>query len=358
MRRIKIKKSILTIIISLVLATAGYIGWHHFYVRKSIAKKNDAINVNIARAKIMNIPITRETTGTLLSPKTITINPQLNGKIIRVFIYDGQKVKKGQPLFKLDDIKQKADLAAAKATQASKFDTYSRTQQLFQQDNDAVSKNALNNAKNDYLASKALVIQDKKIVAETKINAPVNGIVSVLPQNINVGSVVNATTNLVTLVTDASLKVSFALGEEDLSFAHRGQELITWPINNSAHRYKTTVSYISPDIDPVSRTFALRANISDPKHYLKPGLLMHIKQTLKATHKIIAVPGVAIVPDIAGYSVYTIKDGKALKRAVTIGQRYKQYIGIKRGLKSGESVIISRLDRLKEGSNVQGVSTS
>ena len=350
------KKIILSFSIIVIIAIIGFFSYLYFKDRSGAPPPTPAIKVNTAKVKLMNVPLTRNAVGSLLSPKTILIKPQISGTITKVFIHSGQRVTKGTPLFQLDDIQQKAALAASQASSATAFDTYTRTESLYKASgSQAVSITDVNTTKNDYLTKQAAVIQDQKALRQTQINAPISGTLSVLPQNINVGSVVDTSSTLVTLVTTESLQIDYSLGQADLNLVNIGQKLIAWPLDQPKQRYSTTVSYISPSIDATTRAFNLRAFIADPKHQLKPGLLMKVVQTLKENHPILAIPGVALMPDIAGYSVFTIQKGKAVKLAVTLDERYDKFVGISAGLKSGQTVITSRLDEIKDGARVEAV---
>lgn len=350
-------KKILSGILVIAIIGLGYLGWRHYYPSTQPAFSVPITKVVTTQAKQMNLPLIHSTIGTLIAPKSITITSQTSGKIVAVLVKNGQRIKRGDLLFRLDDTKERADLAASKASLASSYDTYMRMQELYQQSgNAAISKNALNQAKIEYLGKKAAVIQNQKAVSDTLIKASTDGTITALAENINVGSVISSSTVLVNLVTKGNLQINYQLGSEYSRLAQVGQKVVVYPLNDPELTFVTTVSYIAPNIDQTSRTFMVSANLNDPHHKLKPGLLMHVVQTLKAQNNVIAIPSIALVADISGYSVFSIKDGKAVKISVTIGSREGQYVTIKKGLTNGQTVIISRLNELKDGTPVQAVS--
>ena len=80
-----------------------------------------------------------------------------------------------------------------------------------------------------------------------------------------------------------------------------------------------------------------------------------VTQTLRADRKILAVPGISLVPSLSGYDVYKIDDSKVKAVPVQVGERYDTLVTITSGIQPGDEIIVSDIEKVHPGSPVKVV---
>ena len=116
---------------------------------------------------------------------------------------------------------------------------------------------------------------------------------------------------------------------------------------------KGTVYAVESMIDPETRTIKARARIPNPDEQLVPGAFAKVEITLEQIPDAIVVPSEAVIPDIAGESVFICENGKARTTPVKSGIRTERGIQIIQGLAPNDTLIVSGILQLTDGKGVQ-----
>jgi len=117
-------------------------------------------------------------------------------------------------------------------------------------------------------------------------------------------------------------------------------------------RFTATVVAISPIVELGGRSVALRARFDNPEKKLRPGMSARVRVELDSNAKALLVPEQAIMPTGEQANVYTVVQGKAKLVPVTLGMRRPGLVEVTSGLKDGDQVIVSGLQKIGDGAPV------
>lgn len=323
-----------------------------------------------------NRTLTTEYTATIQGRQSVEIRPQVSGTITEVCIGEGAKVKKGQPLFIIDQVPYQAALATAianvkgaEATMATARMTVDSKQALF--DNKVVSAFDLQTAKNYLLEAEAALAQAKSQetnarnnLSYTVVKSPVNGISGMIPYR--VGALVDASiTQPLTIVSDdEEMYVYFSMTESQVlglvrQYGTLERTLKLMPpvelrlSDGQMYIHKGQIDAISGTIDSSTGAVSLRATFPNPDRMLRSGG----SGTLVFPYQ---RDSVLVVPQEATYEiqdkvfVYKVIDGKAISVEVNVFpiDDGSEYI-VESGLQSGDIIVAEGAGLLQEGTVVE-----
>ena len=285
----------------------------------------------------------------------------MGGQVRALYVQQGQLVKKGQLLLKLDDAIMRQSVTAAK-------------QQL------EGIKTQLGYAKNIYqrqqnLWKEGIGTEVQLITAKTNVTSLENQLsaagenIKTLQEQLNTANVYSDVTGIADLVTvrvgesfpgmgqikivnTSSLKIVVNVPENYLTRMHKGSPVvITIPDANKT--INSTISLISQSIDPTQRGFIAEAKIPYDA-VLKPSQSAVVKILDYAAANVIVIPVNVLQSDETGKYVYVItksSNGKttAHRVVVTIGEVYGESVEIKAGLKAGDQLVTEGFQNLYEG---------
>ena len=294
------------------------------------------------------------------------ISPRgMPGQVRAVYVQQGQYVKKGQLLLKLDDAIMRQSVTAAKQqlegikTQLSfAKNIYQRQQNLWKEGIGTevqliTAKTNVNSLENQLAAGGEQVKTLQEQLNTANVYSDVNGIADIV--NIRVGetfSGMGATGPQIKIVNTSSLKVVTNVPENYLTRIHKDSPVeITIPDANK--KVSTTISLISQSIDPLQRGFIAEAKIPADAA-LKPSQSAIVKILDYAVAGAIVIPVNVVQSDETGKYVYVLiksSNGKAIAHrvVVTIGEVYGVDVEIKGGLKAGDQLVTEGFQNLYEG---------
>ena len=115
-----------------------------------------------------------------------------------------------------------------------------------------------------------------------------------------------------------------------------------------------TVSYVSPDIDESNQTIQVQARVVGCVDCV-PGLRVSVAHVIAPHRRILAVPGLSLVPSLTGYSVYQVRNNRVVPVTVDTGERFGSWVVISKGLKVGDRIITAGLQAVSAGNLVRVV---
>jgi membrane fusion protein, multidrug efflux system len=315
-----------------------------------------AVPVEVAVARKATATDDLWAVGSLRSDESVQVSSELTGRIAEIAFREGDPVKEGQVLVKLDDALVAAEVTDAKARLDLAQANYERAQSLSR--SGSGTDRALDEATSALGIARAALQLAETRLAKLSIAAPFDGVVGL--RDISVGAYVTPGAAIVNLEKIDRLKLDFRLPETVLSEVKVGQDV---EVRVDAFRDRTfsgEVYAIDPQVDVNGRSLRIRARIANPDLQLRPGLFARVIIKGLEERQVVRVPESAVVPSGNDKLVFSIVGGKAKENKVTTGRRRAGEVEVLTGIEEGTQVVVSGQGRLRDGAQVEvyGVPTS
>lgn len=341
--------------------------------KQTVAQKAPPpLPVEVITVMKKQVPIWLQYTGKTKASSDQVVRARVSGELEAIYFHDGDYVKKGQQLFKIEQTQYKADLEAALANKRrdeaslalAKADV-ARYAPLVQ---DGLAPRATleqHQARFDELtaqimADDANIANARLQLSYTVIDAPVSGRISA--RRVDVGNLVGTgeSTELTTIVQVDPIYAYFAPTENEVQLIRKfrskkkldafievrgsGEEVL------QRKRLSGHVDFSDNTVDPLTSTISMRATISNPDAQTLPGTFVYVNIFVTDQERFLMVPPQVIFSDQLGDYVYKVgEDGKALRQSVKTGFTTRYYTNIKEGLVDGDIVVISGLMKVRPG---------
>lgn len=335
--------------------------------------------VTAEKVGVEDVEIYGEYVGKIRAKTFVEIRARVEGYLEEMLFEEGKRVKKNQPLFRINSDLYKARVDKAQAqlkkdeAQEAKYQRdVERLKPLYEQN--AASQADLDNAIAAYESSKANVAMSKADLAQaelelsyTTLRSPIDGYIS--ERYADIGTLVGpgSTSLLATIVESDEVFVDFSLtaldylrsqqrnvtlGEKDASRSWQPYVTITLA-DNSVYSQKGIVDFAEPQVDPKTGTFSVRAEIPNPDRKLLPGQFTNVKLLLDVRENAIVVPSKAVKTEKGGSYIYVVRsDSTAEKRFVELGPEVNNKVIVERGLGPYETIVVEGYHKLSPGTLV------
>lgn len=322
-------------------------------------------------------PVVVRAVGTVTPFNTVTVLPQVEGRLLRTHVQEGARVKAGELLAELDPRSLQATLAEAEGTQAQNQAELqqarrdlARYEQLFRQDSIArqqldTQRALVRQLEGRRATDRARIDSARLQLDHTRILAPVDGRLGLLKAN--VGSLIGpgSTDGLASIVQTDPISVLFSVPEVQLQALReavaaaggQGLEVEAWDRGERRRLASGRVATLDNQIDATTGSLRVRARFDNPDESLFPNQFVNIRLLLKTLPDALSVPVDTVQFGNQGNYVYKILDGKAHVQAVTLGVSAQDRVEVLSGLQAGDQVALEGLDRLREGARVRVVSS-
>jgi membrane fusion protein (multidrug efflux system) len=286
--------------------------------------------------------------GTLVPNESVAITSELSRRVAKVFAKDGARVKKGDVLFKLDDLDLGAELNELTVKKKLAEDVEARQKKLRAE---GLSSEAdYEKAKSDVALAAAQISSLSVTMSRTSIRAPFDGLLGL--RQVSEGAMVSPSTTLVTLTDDTSLKVDVLLPERYAPLVEMGATF-TFHVEGLDSPFEAKVVAVEPAVLSDTRSVKVRGLTDNAAGKLRPGAFVNVDFPLSKRTDAILVPTVAVIPSLGGHSVYRVADGKVVEVEVELGVRTPTEIEITKGLSPGDVVLVTNLLRVRPGGPVK-----
>lgn len=286
--------------------------------------------------------------GTTYARRAVEIVPLAAGRVRTLAIAPGRAVKAGDILLELDNEIETANLTEAEAKLREANSALERARTLRR--NNTIADAQLDQAQSAVTIAQAEVDRARRRLADRVVRAPFDGITGL--NRVEFGQSVTMQTVLTTLDDLSEVEIEFSAPE--LLY---GRIVIGQPVKADAAAFpgrifEGKVVSIDSRIDMTSRAFKVRAAIPNPDLALPAGMFMHLALQLDARDAIM-IPEEAIVVQAGKTFVYVVKDGKAARRDIELGQRDVGAVEVLKGLEVGDMVVTRGVQRLRDGADVR-----
>jgi len=329
--------------------------------------------IKTAPVKAQDMPIFRVGIGTVTPTFSVTVKARVDGELDSVGFTEGQDVKKGQVLAKLDPRTLQAQLLQAQATRAKDQATLVNARVDLQRYTTLITQDAATQQQLD--TQKALVAQldatvkndDAQInyaqvqLGFTTIAAPISGRVGA--RLVDPGNIVHAadTTGLVVINQIDPISVLFTLPEDAVQDTNRALSTSKKPL--VVHAFPRTgtellgtgtLTLVNNQIDTPTGTVQMKASFPNPLHNLWPGQFVNMRLILGTYPKALTIPEAAVQRSQTGVYTYVVSaDGQTVQsQPISLVQIEDGVAIVSSGLSAGQKVVTDGQYKLKPGSHV------
>ena len=286
--------------------------------------------------------------GTLRAEEAVELQTEVNGKIAAINFTEGQRVKAGTILVKIDDSSLQASLRRAQARRELAGFREQRLARLVEEG--GVSKQDYDEARGELAVLDAEIDFIRADIKKTEIRAPFDGVAGI--RFVSVGSYVNPAARIATLQGITHLKVDFSVPERYAPRVKAGDPM-RFTVAGSKQVYTGEVYAVEPRIDVATRSVLLRALCRNPDGSLLPGIFARVEYTVQQSEASLLVPAIAILSGLEERSVFVARDGKAQRIQIVTGARTDSKVQVVQGLAPGDIVLTSGVQQMRNGMAVQ-----
>ncbi|OIQ29361.1 MAG: efflux transporter periplasmic adaptor subunit [Bacteroidetes bacterium MedPE-SWsnd-G2] len=296
-----------------------------------------------------------ELQGNVQTKKNIVIFPEMNGIMAKVYVKEGDNVKKGQLLASIDDGGLSQQLAQLEIQTELAKTTFERQQRLWQQE--IGSEMQYLQAKSNYEAQQQAVKSLKSKLAKTKVIAPFSGVIDdIITEQ---GSVVApGQSQLMRIVNLDNMYIETDVPESYISDVVVNKNVqIDIPI--LGRKVDAKIRQTSNFINPANRTFKIQVDIPNPEHDIKPNLTARLLINDYTNEKALLIPQSIVSEDSKGQQYIYVTSNKNESNAVTerkvikTGRTQGDVIEVLSGLDNNSEIIIEGARSVKAGQKVK-----
>ena len=354
------------------------------WLSRPAVKTPERPTVSVVPVERHDVNIYSEFAGRIRAQQFVEVRARVEGYLQSMKFREGSYVQKGDLLFTIDPTVYRANAEKARATLeksravALKAERdLNRIRPLFAQN--AASQLDLDNAEAAYESAKAEVSvaeadlkQATQTLSYTSVTAPTSGYIS--ETGADIGTLVGpgAKSLLATIVKSDTVRIDFSmtaldylrskernvsLGEDD---AHRGwNPYVTITLaDGTVYPHRGVLDFASPQVDPKTGTFSVRAEMPNPERALLPGEFTKVKLLMDVRTDAIEIPSKAVVVEKGAAFVYVVlPDSFVEKRFIETGPEVGNDVVVERGLQAGENIVAEGYHKLRHGMKVVPVAT-
>jgi len=309
----------------------------------------NAVRVNVSTLKNQEFTHYFNATGTVEAVNEAYINPQINGQITKIYVKDGDKVKKDQLLAKLNTDVIENNIAELKVNLQLAETIYKKQKELWSKN--IGSELQYLQAKNNYFSLKNKLKTLQSQYDLSFIKSPLTGEVDVVYQK--VGEMGNPAMRFAHVINLDTLTVKAKISERYLPAIKLGDEVKVLFPTFPGMEILTNINRIGNVINVANRTFGIELGLTNKDKKIKPNMLATLVIKDYYSNNAIVVPSHLIREDLKGKYIYvSVTNGSktiATKKYVKTGYSYQGNTEITSGLTNGDTIITDGYSNVSDG---------
>ena len=317
---------------------------------KPADKAPEATPVEVAAASRRAIAASYTGTATLEPRAESQVVAKTSGVALEVLVEEGQQVKAGQPLVRLDADRARLALAQGEAQLRKLENNYRRAQQLVAQQ--LISAGEVDQLRYDLENARAVHSVARLVLSYTTVVAPISGVVA--SRSIKPGNFVQINTPIIRIVDDSTLEATLNVPERELAVMKAGQPVLMLADAVPGKEFSGEVDRVAPVVDSGSGTFRVVAAFAGGDA-LQAGMFGRLRIDYDQRADALVVPRMALLDDQEHPAVFAVREGKAVRVPVKLGYTDGEWTEVREGLEEGEQVVTAGKVALRDGSAVQAI---
>lgn len=292
-----------------------------------------------------------EVVGSARARQSAMIYPETSGEVVRVGFTAGDHIEAGAVLVELDSEEEQLAVRLARVAVAEAEQLLERYRRI--EGTGAVSATQIDEARTALDSARIELEQAQLALFERTVRAPFSGHVGLT--DIDAGARITSQTALTRLDDRTILFIAFAVPEEIYGQIAVGGTVEVRPFSEPDQTIEAEIRAIDAQIDPVQRTFTVRAAIDNANDRLRSGMSFRVAFSIPG-QSYPAVPEAAILWGAQGSYVWAVRDGTASRIPVTIVSREDGFVLVRGDLPEGSSIVGEGVQKVREGTPVSDIS--
>lgn len=374
-------------------------------VEAASPKRVEAPPVQVAAAQTRRIDRTISVTGSLAADESVTVSPEVQGRVKAIYFDFGQAVRKGQVIAEIDPTEYQIQLERARASLAQALarlglrpgeennppESTAAMRQATAQLEDArfkyesaaklvktgdISQERFTELEKQYTARKAALeatgddlrtmwmsmegLRADVKLAQKRLNdctlrSPFDG--SISQKTVSPGQFIHENTPILTLVKSWPLRLRVEVPETAAGNVKPGTQLAFSTDAATGAEFHATVRELNPTLDSRSRSLTVEARLNEADRRLRPGMFVQVRLTTEKNADAVVVPRRAVYTVAGLTKVFVVRNGRAIEQRVPPGRDLDGWIELPPGsVQAGEMVAVSNLPQLVNGATVRAQS--
>ena len=311
-------------------------------------KGPEATPVEVEKVARRPIAASYANTATLEPRAESLVVAKTSGVALQVLAEEGQQVRAGQVLVRLDPDRARLQ-AAQSAAQVRKLEAnFKRAQQLEAQQ--MVSANDLDQLRYDLENARAVNRLANLELSYTDVVAPISGVIA--SRDIKPGNFVQINSPIFRIVDTARLEATLNVPEREITKLRAGQAVELTVDALPGRRFTGVVDRVAPVVDTGSGTFRVVASFAGDGE-LQAGMFSRLAIRYDQREDALVLPRRALLEDGGEPAVFVVREGKAARVPLQLGYSDGGWVEVRKGLAEGEAVVVAGKAALRDGTAVQ-----
>lgn len=288
-------------------------------------------------------------TAALEAPEEAQVVAKTSGVLLELLTEEGQQVRAGQVLARIDPDRARLEVARAEATLRKLEAEFNRSKELFERK--LVAADAHERLRFDVATQRAAWDLAKLELSYTNVVAPISGVVA--QRMVKNGNLIQQNQAMFRIVNISELEAVLNVPEREMGKLQKGLEVSLGVDALPGQRFTGVIDRISPVIDSATGTFRATARFAASEGRLKPGMFGRIQVIYDRRAETLAVPRMALLEEGSDPAVFVVADDTVSRRPVTLGYINGEFAEVLAGVTEGDQVVTAGKVAVREGSKVQ-----
>jgi multidrug efflux system membrane fusion protein len=336
--------------------------------RRARMKADGPVAVTVEKARMANVPLYLEGVGTAKARNTVTVRPQVDGRVLSIDFKEGQEVKRGDALAKLDPATYQAQLDQATAKKALDEAELSNAQRdleryaklgpnIIAQKSIDTQRALVDKLSAQIKLDDAAIASARAFLAYTTIVAPIDGRTGI--RLVDEGNLVRASDAGIVVITELRpVSVLFTLPQQQLVQVQKAQAkgpltVEALDTDSKVTLDRGTLQVVDNQVDQATGTVRMKAEFPNANLQLWPGQFVNVRLLIATLKEVVVVPTPAVQRGPAGPFAYVLQpDDRVSQRPITVAHQSETQAVIEKGIAAGDQVVTTGFARLKDGAEV------
>ncbi|MGQ0800801.1 MAG: efflux RND transporter periplasmic adaptor subunit [Pseudomarimonas sp.] len=312
-------------------------------------KEVKPVPVEVAAASRRSIAASYISTAALEAPNEAMIVAKTSGVLLQLNAEEGDQVRAGQTLAKIDPERARLEVARSEALLRKLEAEYARSEELFERK--LIAADANERIRFDVATQRAAYNLARLELSYTDVVAPFDGVVA--QRMVKEGNLININQTMFRVVDAARLEAVLNVPERELATLRVGLPVSLAVDALPGVVVEGKIDRISPVVDAATGTFRATATFTDEESRLKPGMFGRLAVTYEQRGDALTVPRLALVEEGDETAVFVVRAGAVVKTRIVLGYVNGEFAEVLSGIEEGDRVVTAGKVAVRDGTKIE-----